>query len=131
MTLGYVLIAVIMILIDACSVAVSQDSPQQGIEGQYMFRGPGVHMDCSEVTSEDREDCEKVNEPFATPIADAVIEVHDTEGNLLTAAVTDFDGKFRTELPPGNYLLCTDFCEGPITVEVGVFTTYDLSLFAP
>ena len=130
------LLAVLSLALAACKASVSgvpeSAPPAQGIEGQYVFRGPGINMDCAEFPAgAGREECEEANTPFATPIVDAVIEVRGADGELEATAVTNFDGEFSVTLGPGDYLVCAESCEGPVAVRVGEFTRYDLSLLAP
>ncbi len=134
--MSFAVLALAALAVVACqaSGAVPQEneSPEQGIEGQYLFRGPGIAMDCSQLpTDAERQTCEESNKPFATPIVDALIEVRDRDGELATAVITNFDGEFSVTLEPGEYLICAESCEGPVAVRVGEFTRYDLSLLAP
>ncbi len=138
MGVASLLLAVLSLAVVACQASVAgpqERAPiesRQGIEGQYLFRGPGINMDCAQFqTDAERQECEESSKPFVTPIVDALIEVRATDGELATTAVTNFDGEYSVPLRPGEYLICAESCEGPVAVRAGEFTRYDLSLLSP
>jgi hypothetical protein len=130
MALALVLFCAVMISACGGSETVSS-STEQGIVGRYVFTGPGVQIDCSQLPSEEVSACEETNRPWTRPFANADIEIRDSEDRSVTTTTSDGDGNFRVLLPPGEYLLCAAGCEGPVEVHEGSFTAYTIAIAAP
>ncbi len=126
-----VILVGVVIGLTACS---TKEAPQtfQGIEGRYVLKGPGAHQDCSDIPpGEDRDVCDASNLSWTLPIADASLQVRDLNNRPVRNVITDDKGEFRVEISEGEYLICADFCEGPISVKAGEFTYYELALAVP